>query len=115
MLGGVPDMTVIPAENDGTELLSKEINRQDLIPGLATNTKNHKPLWPVFISAGIFALLHVAHGPDFIALFILALGLGYIYRQTHRVLPCIIIHFMLNGTSMALLFCKIFSETPVQP
>lgn len=58
--------------------------------------------WPIFVSSIIFALLHYSHGPDWVPLFFLALGLGYLYRQTHRIVPGIVVHFLLNGTSMGL-------------
>jgi membrane protease YdiL (CAAX protease family) len=38
--------------------------------------------------------------PDPIPLFVLALGLGYLYRQTHRILPCIVVHLLLNACSL---------------
>ena len=59
--------------------------------------------WPIIVSASMFALLHLGHGPDPVPLFVLALGLGYVYQQTHRLLPCIIVHFLLNGWTMATL------------
>lgn len=62
---------------------------------------------PILASSAIFAALHMAHGPDWIPLFFLALGLGYLYRQTHRLLPCITVHFLLNGCSMGLLFLEL--------
>jgi membrane protease YdiL (CAAX protease family) len=61
------------------------------------------PLWPAFVSALLFAGVHASHGPDPIALFVFALGLGYLYRQTHRVLPCIVVHLLLNTCSLAAL------------
>ena len=57
--------------------------------------------WPIFVSAAIFAAMHLSHGPDPVPLFVLALGLGYVYQRTHRLLPCIVIHFLLNGWTMA--------------
>ncbi len=63
------------------------------------------PWWPILVSSSIFAAMHF-HGtldPDPIALFLLALGLGYLYRQTHRLLPCIVVHMLLNGSSMVML------------
>jgi membrane protease YdiL (CAAX protease family) len=56
-------------------------------------------MWPVLVSSLVFAVMHFAHGPDWIPLFVLALGLGYLYRQTHRILPCIVVHFLLNACS----------------
>lgn len=59
--------------------------------------------WPVAVSAFTFAILHVTHGPDWIPLFVLALGLGYLYRQTHRLLPAIVVHGLLNACSLLVL------------
>lgn len=64
--------------------------------------------WPMAASASIFALLHISHGPDWIPLFFFGLGLGYLYRQTHRIVPAIVVHFLLNGCSMLLLLQEIF-------
>jgi membrane protease YdiL (CAAX protease family) len=58
--------------------------------------------WPIAISAFSFAILHWSHGPDWIPLFFLAVGLGYLYRQTHRLLPVIVVHFLLNACSMTI-------------
>ena len=38
------------------------------------------PRWPILVSSIIFALLHYQHGPDWIPLFLLAIGLGYLYH-----------------------------------
>lgn len=59
---------------------------------------------PIVISAAVFALMHWSHGPDPAALFILAMGLGYLYQRTHRWLPCVVTHACLNGTTMLLLW-----------
>ncbi|MEZ6111980.1 MAG: CPBP family intramembrane glutamic endopeptidase [Pirellulaceae bacterium] len=65
------------------------------------------PRWPLFLSAALFAILHASHGPDPIPLFILAVGLGYVYRATHRLLPCVILHLLLNASSMAMLWLSV--------
>lgn len=59
--------------------------------------------WPIFVSAAIFAAMHHQHGPDPIPLFLFAVGLGYLYQRTHRILPSIVVHFLLNATSVAVL------------
>jgi hypothetical protein len=41
-------------------------------------------------------------------LFFLALGLGYVYRQTHRILPGIVVHFLLNACSMGMFLVDVF-------
>ncbi|MBX9789823.1 MAG: CPBP family intramembrane metalloprotease [Pirellulales bacterium] len=63
--------------------------------------------WPLVTSAAIFAALHVTQGPDPIALFPLALVLGYLYRQTHRLLPSLVAHAFLNAASMLLLWLNL--------
>ncbi|MHB9081047.1 MAG: CPBP family intramembrane glutamic endopeptidase [Pirellulaceae bacterium] len=64
--------------------------------------------WPMAVSALIFAVLHLSHGPDWIPLFFLALGLGYLYRQTHRILPSIVVHFLLNACSIVMFLVEVF-------
>jgi membrane protease YdiL (CAAX protease family) len=58
------------------------------------------PTWPLFVSASIFALAHNGQGPAPIPLFFLALGLGFLYRQTHSVIPCMVVHASLNCLSL---------------
>lgn len=55
---------------------------------------------PVGLSATLFGLMHYSHGPDWIPLIGLGLGLGYLYRQTHRLVPCCVVHAALNGLSL---------------
>ncbi|MBC8352638.1 MAG: CPBP family intramembrane metalloprotease [Planctomycetes bacterium] len=62
---------------------------------------------PIVITSAIFAAMHWSHGPDPIPLFFLALALGYVYQRTHRLLPCIIVHACLNGTTMLLLWLSL--------
>lgn len=58
---------------------------------------------PIVISSFLFAAVH-QFGPDWPPLFLLALGLGYLYRQTHSLWPGIIVHTLLNAWSMAALY-----------
>ena len=51
----------------------------------------------------VFALAHWSHGLDPIPLFLLAIGLGYLYQRTHRIVPCIVLHFLLNLCSLVAL------------
>ncbi len=59
---------------------------------------------PIVTSALFFALLHVGQGPAPIPLFFLALGLGYLYQRTHRLWPSAVVHFLLNTSSLAILW-----------
>jgi len=63
---------------------------------------------PIVVSAAFFAAMHASHGPDPIPLFLLALGLGYLYQRTHRILPCIVVHFLLNACSLGALTMEIY-------
>ena len=68
--------------------------------------------WPILLSSFLFALLHLNHGPAAAPLFLFAVGLGWVYQRTHRILPCITAHLLLNGCSLALLFLEIrFDQT----
>jgi membrane protease YdiL (CAAX protease family) len=62
---------------------------------------------PVVTSAFVFALLHVGQGPAPIPLFLLALGLGYLYQRTHRLWPSVVLHFLLNTSSLAMLWLEV--------
>jgi membrane protease YdiL (CAAX protease family) len=56
---------------------------------------------PVVISAAVFALMHLPR-PDVVPLFFLALTLGYLYRQTHRLWPSVVAHGCLNACSLGI-------------
>jgi membrane protease YdiL (CAAX protease family) len=55
---------------------------------------------PLVVASLLFAALHAAAGPDPFAIFFLSLFLGYVYRQTHRMLPSVLIHTGVNGFTM---------------
>ncbi len=59
------------------------------------------PWWPVFMSSGIFALLHVEQGGAPVPLFFMALALAYLYRQTGRIGPGFVVHLVLNSFTTA--------------
>jgi membrane protease YdiL (CAAX protease family) len=63
---------------------------------------------PIAISSLFFALAHYSHGPDPIALFVFALGLGFLFQRVQRIVPCIVLHFLLNSTSMASLVLLVY-------
>ena len=65
---------------------------------------------PFIISALLFAVMHWGHGADPIPLFVLALGLGYLYQRTHRILPCVVLHFLVNAVALAMLALSLVAE-----
>jgi len=66
--------------------------------------------FPIVISSLVFAVLHWGNGLDPIPLFVLALGLGYLYQRTHRILPCVTLHFLVNAFSLAVLALSLVVE-----
>ena len=66
--------------------------------------------WPILVSSAIFALMHWGNGPDPIPLFLLALGLGYLYQRTHRAMPCVVVHMLLNACSLAMLWLELAAD-----
>jgi membrane protease YdiL (CAAX protease family) len=63
---------------------------------------------PIGISSIIFALLHYSHGPDWVALTLLAAGMGYLYQRTHSIVPSLTVHMCLNGLSMWGLWIQVY-------
>lgn len=63
---------------------------------------------PILASSIVFALMHYSHGPDWIPLTILAAGMGYLYQRTHRLLPSLVIHVLINSSSLLALWVQVF-------
>lgn len=61
------------------------------------------PMWPSVVTGVLFGLAHFEYGLSFVPLSIMGIFLGLIYRQTHSIWPCVIIHMMLNSFSMMML------------
>lgn len=62
-----------------------------------------KPLavWPVIVSSLIFAAMHFpGQGAAPIPIFVLSLGLGYLYRQTGSLAAPIVVHVILNSITL---------------
>ena len=61
-----------------------------------------KPLdyWPILVSSFFFAFVHQGQGYAPIPLFVLACFFGYLYRQTHRLTPCVVAHMTFNAISL---------------
>ena len=69
---------------------------------ISDNRENDGQTWlPIIFSSGFFAAIHVGQGPAPVALFLLAVGLGYIYRQTGSIVPVFVVHLLLNAFTMA--------------
>jgi membrane protease YdiL (CAAX protease family) len=69
-------------------------------PSLWTAAPRH---WPIVVSSAMFGLLHIGQGPAPVPLFVLALAMGYLYRQTHRQMPSLVLHGCFNATNIVLI------------
>jgi membrane protease YdiL (CAAX protease family) len=65
---------------------------------------------PIVISSLMFAVAHIGNGPDPIPLFFFALGLGYVYQRTHRIVPSIVAHALFNSYAMIALWRMVFYD-----
>lgn len=65
--------------------------------------RSYLPMW---ISSAVFALLHVGQGAAPIPLFVLALALGYLYRQTGRITAPLVVHMVLNSLTLVAAFTE---------
>ena len=64
---------------------------------------------PIVISSFLFAAMHGGQWPAPVPLFFLALVLGYLYHQTHRLLPSLVVHALLNGSTFLTLWWAVHS------
>ncbi|HRX79050.1 MAG TPA: CPBP family intramembrane metalloprotease [Pirellulaceae bacterium] len=106
--GWLERLPLFRADMDSFLLGRRQTSEEDDLLYCETNRDTRRvALMPIIISSTVFALMHFSHGPDPIPLFFLALALGFVYQRTHRLLPCIIVHACLNGTTMLLLWLSL--------
>jgi membrane protease YdiL (CAAX protease family) len=58
----------------------------------------------ISISSLLFGAAHSGYGPDPVAIFFLAIILGYVYQRTHRIVPCMVAHALFNSLAMLILW-----------
>lgn len=56
--------------------------------------------WPIAATSLIFSMMHLGQGAAPIPLFLLSVGLGYLYRQTGSLTAPIVVHMVLNGMTL---------------
>jgi membrane protease YdiL (CAAX protease family) len=54
----------------------------------------------------LFGLAHLGHGVSPLPLMLLGGVLGYLYRQTHRVVPSMVCHMLFNALTFVMLGLK---------
>lgn len=98
---------MIVTDRNGAEKSGRKKNRVGDANDSDTAKAKKLPWWPIIVSSLLFASVHFGQGAAPYALFVLAMFLGFLYRQTHSVIPCIIVHFMLNLWSFVALVYSI--------
>lgn len=56
--------------------------------------------WPMLVVSGVFAMMHFGQGAAPIPLFLLSVGLGYLYRKTGNITAPMVVHMVLNGLTL---------------
>lgn len=69
-------------------------------------------IWPILVTSVLFGLAHSGQGPAPISLFVFGIALGYIFRRTGSIVPCIVLHMMLNAFSMFWFTLQVFFGEP---
>ncbi|EMI18444.1 membrane-associated protease [Rhodopirellula maiorica SM1] len=90
--GGLQAFADRPVETD---------TQEDPLEEDAVELWRPKSLWPMFATSLIFALMHGNQGAAAIPLFFFSVGLGFLYRQTGRITPSLVVHVVLNGFTMS--------------
>ena len=93
-------------EHDEPELIRAEVATKHW----SDLTRRFTAWVAIAITSVIFALLHWSHGPDWIPLLVLAIGLGYLYERTHRIVPSLTVHVLLNSFTVLALGAEIFGK-----
>lgn len=111
-----PQASILPHQSPSSATPPEEILLAEVVPVpppvAADAAEATGPIWPILVSGVLFALAHWGQYAALPSLFILGLGLGYLYQQTHRWGPSFVVHLLLNGTSMLLLLANLLAERP---
>ncbi len=67
---------------------------------------------PILITSALFGLAHSGQGPAPIPLFVFGIVLGYLFRRTGSIVPCIALHMLLNAFSMFWFTLQVFLSEP---
>jgi membrane protease YdiL (CAAX protease family) len=65
--------------------------------------------WPSLLTSAVFAAIHGSEWPAPIPIFVLSLGLGYLYERTGGLLAPFGLHATFNGISTLMLFVTLLS------
>ena len=71
--------------------------------------------WPILATSGFFAFMHIGQGAAPIPLFVFACVLGYLFQKTGSILPCIVLHMLLNVFSLFWYTVNVFFGVVPEP
>lgn len=81
--------------------LFEELAFRVLLQGGLQRWARRNAWWPILVSSLAFGASHTNQGYSMVSIFVLALGLGYVYRQTHSYPAVVAMHMAFNGLSLA--------------
>lgn len=79
-----------------------EVANQNACKATVKPTLDSTVFWgPIVFSSLLFAFAHAGQGAAPISLYLLAMGLGFLYKTTGNISVCILIHVLLNSFSLS--------------
>lgn len=81
--------------------LFEELAFRVLLQGGLQRVARRDAWWPIVASSVAFGLAHTNQGFAFVPIAVLAVGIGYVYRQTHSYPAVIAMHMAFNALSLA--------------
>lgn len=83
------------------ELLFRGVLQTVCVGALPPQVSEARRRWGgIVMASGLFALMHAGWSSP--AIFVLSLGLGYLYERTGRLWPVVVMHAIFNATSITL-------------
>ncbi|MCC6125851.1 MAG: CPBP family intramembrane metalloprotease [Pirellulales bacterium] len=79
--------------------------REDVLAGVTAFFAIALPIFALQIDLTYY-LLPKGYAPDPITLFFFAIVLGLLYYRTHRIVPSIVLHMLLNASSLAMVWAS---------
>ena len=94
------DVNLTPSQDNPYAPLSVTLNHFAATDANTEPSSLTPPIWPSFVTGTLFGLAHFSYGFSFIPLIVLGVILGLLYRATHSIWPSLVVHLILNGSSM---------------
>jgi membrane protease YdiL (CAAX protease family) len=76
-------------------------------------TRSARMAAPILLTSAVFALVHMPQWPAPLAIFLLSLGLGLVYRRTGSLVAAFVLHAAFNGLSTLALLLVALSPAPL--